>query len=228
MLNSEHCWEAVQKRDGQQDGRFFFGVVTTGVYCRVSCPARRPLGKNVRFYETAADAERDGLRACLRCRPLAIQGADPNTERVRELCRYIESHSDEALPLRDLARRAGLSPFYLQRSFKAVVGLSPKQYQEAARLKRFKKGLKNSKDVTQAVYDAGFGSSNRAYEPAATRLGMTPNQYPQRGPNTTITHPPIKPPIGLLMMAATDRGVCFVRFGESEAALLAELASEDP
>jgi AraC family transcriptional regulator of adaptative response/methylated-DNA-[protein]-cysteine methyltransferase len=226
MLSPDQCWEAVQKRDAQLDGRFFFGVATTGVYCRPSCPARRPLRKNVRFYETPSDAERDGLRACLRCRPLATGGADPNTERIRELCRYIEAQSDTALPLRDLAKRAGLSPFYLQRSFKAIVGLSPKQYQEAARLKRFKKGLKNSKDVTEAVYDAGFGSSSRAYERADTRLGMTPNQYRQGGRNVTITYATIKSPVGLMMIGATDRGLCFVQFGETADGLLAVLSKE--
>jgi AraC family transcriptional regulator of adaptative response/methylated-DNA-[protein]-cysteine methyltransferase len=228
MLNQEKCWTSVQQRDRNEDGKFFFGVMTTGVYCRPSCPARQPLRKNVRFYETPDAAERDGLRPCLRCRPLASIGADPNADRIREVCRYIESHSDEELRLTDLAKMANLSPFHFQRSFKAIAGVTPKQYTEAARLKTFKGGLRKSKDVTEALYDAGYGSSSRVYERADTRLGMTPNQYRQGGRNLTITHATIQSPVGLLMMAATDRGVCFVRFGESETALLDELKREYP
>src|SRR5258706_7582236 len=137
MLNQEQCWESVQNRDRAQDGKFFFGVRTRGVYCRASCRGRPPLRKNVRFYETPADAERDGLRACLRCRPLAAIGADPNTERIREICRYIETHSDEDLRLSGLAKMASLSPFHFQRSFKAIAGVTPRQYVEASRLKKF-------------------------------------------------------------------------------------------
>jgi AraC family transcriptional regulator of adaptative response/methylated-DNA-[protein]-cysteine methyltransferase len=228
MLNQEKCWESVQKRDREQDGKFFFGVMTTGVYCRPSCPARPPLRKNVRFYRTPAEAEHDGLRACLRCRPLATIGADPNAERIREVCRYIESHSDQELRLGDLAAMAKLSPFHFQRSFKAIAGVTPRQYVEAARLKRFKGKLRDARDVTEAVYDAGYGSSSRVYERADTRLGMTPNQYRQGGRNLTITHVTIHSPVGLMMMAATDRGVCFVRFGDSEAVLLQELKREYP
>ncbi|SRR5579885_3405969 len=228
MLNAEKCWEAVQKRDREQDGKFFFGVMTTGVFCRPSCPARKPLRKNIRFYETPAEAERDGLRACLRCRPLAAIGADPNAERIREVCRYIETHSDEELPLGRLAQMAGLSSFHFQRSFKAIAGVTPRQYAEGARIGRLKGKLRKSRDVTEAVYEAGYGSSSRVYERADTRLGMTPNQYRQGGRNLTITHVTVESPAGRLMMAATDRGVCFVRFGENEAALLAELQREYP
>ena len=228
MLNQEQCWTSVQQRDRAQDGKFFFGVLTTGVYCRPSCPARQPLRKNVRFYENPQDAERDGLRPCLRCRPLATIGEDPNTQRIREVCRYIESHSDQELRLADLARMANLSPFHFQRSFKAIAGVTPRQYVEASRLKKFKGKLRKSRDVTEALYDAGYGSSSRVYERADTRLGMTPNQYRQGGRNLTITHVTIDSPVGLMMMAATDRGVCFVRFGESEAAMLEDLKREYP
>ena len=226
MLNAEKCWQAIQTRDATQDGRFFFGVLTTGVYCRPSCPARRPIRENVRFYETTADAARDGLRPCLRCRPLA--SSDANAERLRELCRYIDEHADDPLKLDDLARRTGLSRFHLQRTFKAVVGLTPKQYLEAARLKRLKSGLKNSRDVAEAVYEAGYGSSSRVYERADTRLGMTPNQYRRGGAEVRITHVTIESPLGPLMIGATDRGLCFVQFGESEGALLAQLKKEYP
>jgi AraC family transcriptional regulator, regulatory protein of adaptative response / methylated-DNA-[protein]-cysteine methyltransferase len=226
QLDSEACWQALQKRDRSQDGRFFFGVLTTGVFCRPSCPARQPLRKNVRFYQSPADAARDGLRPCLRCRPLATVGADPNTERIREICRYIESNSGEALKLADLAKRAGLSPFHFQRSFKAIVGLTPKQYLDSTRLGQLKRSLRKSRDVTEAVYDAGYGSASRVYERADTRLGMTPNQYRQGGREVTITHVAVDTPVGLMMMGATDRGVCFVQFGDSEKALLSALEKE--
>src|SRR3954468_7182284 len=128
MLNDEQCWRAVQQRDSTQDERFFFGVLTTGVYCRPSCPARLPLRKNIRFYETSVEAERDGHRPCLRCRPQAAAGKDPHADRIQISCRYIETHCEEQLKLGELSRRAGLSPFHFQRSFKAVVGLTPKQF----------------------------------------------------------------------------------------------------
>lgn len=168
--NSDRLWEAVERRDRTQDGAFYFGVVTTGVYCRPSCPGRHPLRRNVRFYTTPQEAERDGLRPCRRCRPLET-GANPAAARIQELCRYIEQHPDESPDLADLAARAGLSRFHLQRSFKAAVGVTPKQYVDACRLRKLKQSLRESRDVAGAVYDAGYGSSSRVYERADTRLG---------------------------------------------------------
>jgi len=228
MLNIDQCWEAVQKRDRAHDGQFYFGVLTTGVYCRPSCAARQPLRKNVRFYKTPQDAERDGLRPCLRCHPLAAAGADPYTERVRELCRYIDSHSGESLHLRDLARHAGLSSFHLHRTFKAIMGLTPRQYLEAARLRSLKNGLKGSDGVADAVYKAGFNSSSRVYERADTRLGMTPNQYRRGGEGIMITYAAAETPVGLMMIGATDRGLCSIQFGDSREELLAALEREYP
>jgi AraC family transcriptional regulator, regulatory protein of adaptative response / methylated-DNA-[protein]-cysteine methyltransferase len=229
MLNADLCWQAVVARDSEQDGEFFFGVLTTGVYCRPSCAARRPLRQNVRFYETPVEAEKAGLRACLRCRPLAAIGRGPNADRIREVCRHIESNSGDApLKLADLAARAGLSAFHFQRSFKAITGVSPKQYVEAVRLKKLKSSLKNSKDVTEAVYDAGYGSSSRVYERADTRLGMTPRQYREGGRDVVITHVTVTTPIGQMMIGATDRGLCFVQFGDTQATLLRELKKEYP
>lgn len=228
MLNSDLCWEAVESRDAASDGQFFFGVLTTGVYCRPSCAARKPLRKNVRFYATPAEAEKDGLRPCLRCRPLATLGADPNSERIRRICRYIETHSDAPLKAADLAKRAGLSLYHFQRSFKAISGVTPRQYVEAARLKNLKGSLRSSKDVTEAVYDAGFGSSSRVYERADTRLGMTPNQYRQGGRDVAITYVTVNSPVGLMTVGATDRGLCFVQFGDKKEDLEAQLRREYP
>src|SRR5262249_21132878 len=149
-------------------GQFFYGVITTGVYCRPSCGARTPRLENVRFYTTPADAERAGLRPCLRCKPNQdIAGP------MRDLCRYIEAHADERLTLQTLADRAGLSRFHLQRTFKAAIGVSPHQYQEGLRVARLKKGLRETRGVADAVYEAGFGSASRVYEKSDSRLGMT-------------------------------------------------------
>jgi AraC family transcriptional regulator of adaptative response/methylated-DNA-[protein]-cysteine methyltransferase len=224
MSNEEQYWEAVQRRDATLDGTFFFGVMTTGVYCRPSCPARRPLRQNVRFYGTPAEAERDGLRPCLRCRPL-VAGKD---SRVPDLCRYIEEHSDETLDLAELAARVGLSRYHLQRSFKAAVGVSPRQYAEACRLRRLKQNLRKSTDVTEAIYDAGFGSASRVYERADTRLGMTPKEYRQGGEGVAISYVTVVSPVGRMMIGATDRGICSLQFGESEKELLDGLRKEYP
>ncbi|HTS65933.1 MAG TPA: bifunctional DNA-binding transcriptional regulator/O6-methylguanine-DNA methyltransferase Ada [Candidatus Acidoferrales bacterium] len=216
-------WEAVKRRDRTLDGTFYFGVITTGVYCKPSCAARRPLLQHVRFYDTAEAAERDGLRACLRCRPKEDEGA-----RMRELCRYIDEHSDERITLEGLAARAGVSRFHLQRTFKAVVGVTPKQYVEVVRMTRLKEGLRHAKDVTEAVYEAGFGSSSRVYERADTRLGMTPKEYRQGGRGVGITWAAVDSPLGVMMIGATDRGICFLQFGDSREELLAELKREYP
>jgi AraC family transcriptional regulator, regulatory protein of adaptative response / methylated-DNA-[protein]-cysteine methyltransferase len=228
MLDQEMCWEAMQSRDSARDGSFFYGVLTTGVYCRPSCPSRRPLRKNVRFYESSTDAQKDGLRACLRCHPLALGAGDPNTARIQEVCRYIETQCDETLMLEDLAARVRMSPSHFHRTFKGVVGLSPKQYLDAARLQRLKMGLKVSDVVVEAVYDAGYGSSSRVYERADTRLGMTPNQYRKGGQDVKITHVTAETPLGLMMIGATDRGLCFLQFGDTANSLLAMLEKEYP
>jgi AraC family transcriptional regulator of adaptative response/methylated-DNA-[protein]-cysteine methyltransferase len=228
MLKVEECWRAVQKHDARHDGCFVYGVITTGVYCRPSCPSRRPLVKNVRFYETTVDAERAGLRPCLRCRPSSTLGINPSSERIGQVCRYIESHSDESLKIDELAKLVGMGKSHLQRVFKVVVGLTPKQYLDAVRLKQLKKGLKEAGDVAEAVYGAGYGSSSRVYEKADTRLGMTPNQYRHGGRGVTIIHATIASPLGLITIGATDRGLCFLQFGDTRTSLVRMLEKEYP
>ena len=231
-LDEDACWDALTRREPGLDGKFFIGVLTTGIYCRPSCPARRPLRQNVRFYREPADAERDGLRPCLRCRPLAVVNRDPNAERVRKICRYIEAHASDldlaSLSLDHLAARAGLSRFHFQRSFQSIVGLTPKQYVEACRIRRLKTSLRQSTDVTAAIYDAGYGSSSRVYERADAHLGMTPKQYRDGGSNLIITYTTVDSPAGKLMIGATDRGICFVQFGRTEDELLRALEAEYP
>jgi AraC family transcriptional regulator of adaptative response/methylated-DNA-[protein]-cysteine methyltransferase len=227
-LDETFCWEAIQKRDRSQDGLWYVGVVTTGVYCRPSCASRHALRRNVRFYATSQEAERAGLRPCLRCRPLEAASGTAGADRMWELCRYIDSHSDERVDLEALATYAGLSRFHLQRTFKAVVGVTPKQYADARRVAKLKSGLKRAKDVAEAVYDAGFGSSSRVYERADTRLGMTPNQYRRGGEGVEITYAVEETALGLMMIGATDRGICFLQFGDSQAELVAALRKEYP
>lgn len=195
MLNLEQCWNAVQARDRQQDGRFYFGVATTGVYCRPSCPSRHALRRNVRFYETPQEAEKDGLRPCLRCHPLESTGG-AEARQIRDLCRYIEEHASGRLDLAELAARAGISRFHLQRRFKAVAGVTPREYGEACRMRLLKSELRQSQEVTEAVYAAGFGSASRVYERADTRLGMTPNQYRRGGEGMAISYAAASSPWG--------------------------------
>jgi AraC family transcriptional regulator of adaptative response/methylated-DNA-[protein]-cysteine methyltransferase len=148
--------------------------------------------------------------------------------RIQEICRYIEAHSDEPLSLESLAQRAGMSRFHFQRTFKALVGVTPKQYHDAQRVRKLKSHLKSSSDVTAAVYDAGYGSSSRVYERADTRLGMTPKEYRAAGKGVRITYVSFETPLGLLMAGATDRGLCFVQFGETHEQLEGMLRAEYP
>ncbi|MFP5306070.1 MAG: bifunctional DNA-binding transcriptional regulator/O6-methylguanine-DNA methyltransferase Ada [Gammaproteobacteria bacterium] len=227
-MNEEQCWDAVRARDARADGRFYYGVLSTGVYCRPSCPARLPLRSNVRFYVTPAQAEAAGLRPCKRCRPLELRADARVAARMQALCRYIEAHAQQPLDLQTLSARAHLSPFHLQRQFKAAIGVTPRQYLEACRLRTLRAGLRDGHAVTRAIHDAGFGSTSRVYERVATRLGMTPKQYRGGGAGVAISYASAPTPLGLLMIGATDRGLCFVQFGDSVQALRAMLEAEYP
>lgn len=230
MLSDERCWEAVTERDSKRDGQFYYGVLSTGVYCRPSCSSKLPLRKNVRFYESPGDAERAGLRPCLRCHPLAERGDEATVTKIREICAYIQKHceSGDAVTLEVLAEQADWSPFHLHRTFKAVLGITPKQLLDACRVSALKKQLKKGTTVTAAVYEAGFGSSSRVYENVDKNLGMTPAEYKEGGKDVGISYAYAQTPLGLLLAAATDRGLCFIQFGESVDALMKELKAEYP
>ena len=228
MLDPETCWNAVLRKDRTHDGRFLFGVVTTGIYCRPSCGSRTPLRRNVRFYASAGEAERDGLRPCRRCRPAEAAGPDAAGDRIRALCDYIRGHSQEPLTLDDLSRRAGLSRFHLQRSFKSMVGVTPRQFAEACRLEGLKTELRSRASVTEAIYEAGFGSSSRVYERSGRHLGMTPAEYRAGGRGVPISYTWARTAVGLLLAASTPRGLCFARFGRGREELFAELRREFP
>ena len=228
MLNKDQCWQAVLRKDKTQDGRFVFGVLTTGVYCRPSCPARRPRPENVRYYETPREAERDGLRACRRCRP--SDETDRDAALIRDLCAFIRSESSSGSPLtlKALSARAKMSAFHLQRKFKAAVGVTPKEYAAACRMENLKDNLRNQDSVTTAVYESGFGAGSRVYERADSRLGMTPKAYANGGKGVEISYASMETKFGLIMLAATDRGLCFVEFGNSRSELLKRLRQELP
>jgi AraC family transcriptional regulator, regulatory protein of adaptative response / methylated-DNA-[protein]-cysteine methyltransferase len=217
---------ALAQRDAAQDGAFVYGVMTTGVYCRPSCPSRRPKPENVRFFRDPAAAESAGLRECKRCRPR--DAGDRTARMIQSLAAYIEAHASEPLSLAQLARRAHLSPAHLQRRFKAALGVSPKMYHDAARLRRLKGGLKAGKSVLDAIADAGFESTSRVYNHAPRNLGMTPSVYRRGGAGETIAYAARATAMGPLLMAATERGVCFAQFGASTSALIAQLKSEFP
>src|SRR5215207_8972919 len=164
-METEIFWNAVKTNDARFDGAFYLGVKTTGIYCRPSCRARTPKRENVAFFPTIQLAEEFGLRACLRCRPKDIKRVDPRIAIMMKVCEMLDS--DDLFSLEMLADEVGLSPSHLQRSFKEIIGVSPKKYAEAKRMEKFKNELRSGSDVTTAMYDAGFGSSSRLYEKAS-------------------------------------------------------------
>ena len=214
---------AIAARDGSYDGVFYYGVVTTGVYCRPSCAARPARPENLRFFPDPASAEGAGFRACKRCKPGEL---DRERLVLIETAGYIATHADERLTLDALSKRAGLSSSRFQKAFKNLLGVSPKAFQDAVRLDRFKDSLKAGKDVTSAIFEAGFGSASRVYGEAARTMGMTPAAYRSGGKGEEIHYACRSTSLGPLMMAATGRGVCFAQFGDSERALLDQLRDE--
>ena len=209
-------------RDARQDGRFVFAVRTTGVYCRPSCPSRRPRRESVEFFTNPNDAERAGYRACLRCKPTEISSQAQYVTRARQLL----DNAEGVVTLAELSRRVGLSPFHLQRLFKRATGLSPREYQAARRMAQVKTKLRQGDDVTTALYDAGFGSSSRLYEKAPQQMGMTPGEYRRGGAGASITFAIAPTPLGRMLVAATERGLCAVRFADSAAELERDLREE--
>ncbi len=224
--NAEAQWQAVMERSAEDDGRFVYAVATTGVYCRPSCASRRPLRKNVRFFADSGQAEGAGFRACLRCRPRAA--ADARSTNVRAICRYIERHLDEPVSLHALGDAFGMSPFHLQRTFKAALGISPKQYADSCRMNQLKQNLQSGKTVTNALYDAGYSSSSRLYERASQQLGMTPDKYRRGAIGVAIRFTTSPSPLGRVLIAATDKGICAIRFGDSDSDLELGLRREYP
>src|SRR5688500_4812679 len=213
-------WKALASRDAAADGTFVYGVTSTGVYCRPSCPSRRPRADRVRFFDTTNEARHAGFRACKRCRPGTVGLAQPGVDAVRRVSASLATHADETITLSQLARVASMSPHHLQRRFKAIVGLSPREYQSAVRADRLRASLRGGQDVTTAIYEAGYGSPSRVYEAAPTGRGMPPSAYRRRGEGARISYSVLQSPIGRVLVAATDNGVCSVKIGASDAALI--------
>jgi AraC family transcriptional regulator, regulatory protein of adaptative response / methylated-DNA-[protein]-cysteine methyltransferase len=215
-------WQHVMERDARQDGRFVFAVRTTGIYCRPSCPSRRPRRDSVEFFANPNDAERAGYRACLRCKPTQISEQAQYVAAARKML----DASDGVVTLAELSSRVGLSPFHLQRLFKRATGMSPREYQSARRVHQVKRGLRKGDDVTTALYDAGFGSPSRLYEKAPQQLGMTPGEYRRGGAGAKIRYAIVATPLGRMLAAVTERGLCAVRFAETAGELERDLRQE--
>jgi AraC family transcriptional regulator of adaptative response/methylated-DNA-[protein]-cysteine methyltransferase len=226
-LPDDARWDALLARDPAYDGQFYFSVETTGIYCRPSCPARRPKREHVRFHATAEAAERAGFRPCKRCRPDQPSLFKRNADKVAAACRTIAA-SDEAPDLKGLAAEAGLSPHHFPRLFKAGTGLTPKAYAVAERRRRMRTHLPASASVTAAIYEAGFGSAGRFYERSAEMLGMTPSTYRAGAPDERIGFAIGACSIGLVLAAATDRGICAILFGDDRKSLERDLRKMFP
>jgi len=225
--SDEGRWQTVVQRDLQADRAFVYGVLTTGIYCRPGCASRLPKRENIRFFDTWEDAERAGLRPCKRCTPQKAVPRSAATEAVAKACGLIEA-AEHPPSLQELADAVGLSPHYLHRVFKRIVGITPKQYGAEKRMERVRASLQREETVTEALYSAGFESSSRFYETAAASLGMKPTQYRRGGDGVMITFAVAESYLGWVLVAATDQGICRIDFDDSVDALQSRLAASFP
>lgn len=222
---AEKYWRATLDRDRRADGDFVLAVRSTHIYCRPSCPARRPLRRNVTFFRTREEAERQGYRPCLRCRPNEIEAASLLVARA---AKYLGQADEEMLRLSQVARAVNSNTATLRRSFRQVTGLTPRELAEALRLKRFKNLLRSGTNITDALYETGYGSSSRVYERSNAQLGMTPATYQKGGKGMKLEYTIATSPLGKVLVAATERGVSAVYLGDGHNKLMAELRDEYP
>jgi AraC family transcriptional regulator, regulatory protein of adaptative response / methylated-DNA-[protein]-cysteine methyltransferase len=227
FLTDTQCWEAIRQRNSQADGAFVYAVKTTNVYCRPTCASRLPNRDNVTFFQSCAKAEEAGFRPCKRCLPNMASPRHQKIEAITNICKLIET-SEETLSLKELASAAGLSYYHFHRLFKEVVGVTPKQYTVAQRAKRVRNQLEREITVTQAIYDSGFGASSSFYEGSTNLLGMTPTEYKQGANGITIWHAVRKSFLGWVLVAATERGICAIEFGDTPESLIEQLRSRFP
>jgi AraC family transcriptional regulator, regulatory protein of adaptative response / methylated-DNA-[protein]-cysteine methyltransferase len=220
------AWQAVLERDRRYDGLFVYAVRSTGIYCRPSCPSRRPRPEMVEFFEQPKAAESAGYRSCRRCRPTenGLQAALPQA--ITRVARFLDEATEEIPKLEQMAGLVNMSPFHLQRTFKQALGISPREYAELRRFLRFRIRLQNGDDVTTAMYEAGFQSPSRLYERSRSVLGMTPSTYKAGGAGMKVGYTIASTSLGRVLVAQTDKGVCAVRIGDSDKMLEAELRNE--
>lgn len=223
FASDEGRWQAVQDRDPRADGAFFFAVRTTGVFCRPSCASRAPRRENVEFFATTDAAEHAGYRPCKRCQPTSLPRELAIVERA---CKVLDADPQQRMTLAQLSDAVHVSPFHLQRLFSRIVGISPRQYQAAQRAGVLRDALQRGRDVTRATHDAGFGSPSRMYEAVPAELGMTPSEYKRGGAGLTVRYATAATPLGAVLVAATDKGVCKIAFGDEAPALVEQLAAD--
>lgn len=225
-MSDNEFWQAVLKRDPRYDGQFVYAVRSTGIYCRPTCASRRPNPAQVQYFASPGQAEQAGFRPCRRCQPNRAVQDEPALALIRQVCLYLEEAHDHLPTLDELAQRFNLSAAHLQRTFKRIVGVSPRQYAAAHRMERFRAGLRSGQPVTDAIYDAGYSSPSSVYDPTAGPLGMTPAAYRRGGSGMRVTYSVVPCPLGWLLVAATERGICAVRLGDRQADLEDTLAAE--
>jgi AraC family transcriptional regulator of adaptative response/methylated-DNA-[protein]-cysteine methyltransferase len=218
-------WQATLARDSRADGTFVLAVRSTHIYCRPSCPARRPLRRNVIFFKTREEAEKQGFRPCRRCRPNEIAAPVALVQRAAQ---YLADSSEDGIQLAGLAGQLATTQATLRRAFLQVTGLKPRELAEALRVKRFKELLRSGKNITDALYETGYGSSSRVYERSNAQLGMTPATYRKGGKGMKIGYTIANSPLGKVLVGATDRGVSAVYLGDAENKLISELREEYP
>jgi AraC family transcriptional regulator, regulatory protein of adaptative response / methylated-DNA-[protein]-cysteine methyltransferase len=226
-MTADARYRAVVARDRAADGSFVYAVSSTGIYCRPSCPSRKPRRERMAFFSSAEVAERAGYRPCRRCRP-AVPRPATLVERALRTWSRMAARQDARVTLGALAAAVGSSPSHLQRTFTQVLGISPRELSDARRLDALRRALKEKRSVTEAIYEAGFGSSSRVYERSSKTLGMTPAQYAAGGKGTDVRFSCAASPIGRVLVAATSRGVCAVKLGSSDTELVALLTAEFP
>ena len=224
--NEQNYLQAVMERNADFDGAFVFAVLSTKIYCRPSCPARRPKIENIRFFINFNKAEAAGFRACLRCCPHNELKDNTHLDFVKKVCRLIEKNVDEPLSLDALARSVGISTSHLQRTFKKATGISPAEFAQSHRINKFKTNAKKNGNITTAMYDAGFNSSSRLYEKAAEEFGMTPATYARGGAGVTIFFTIAECDLGKMLVAATEKGICSISLGDNKKELENALRAE--